>query len=228
MPLLPELHLRRHRPDSPWTYARLLEAQDAVRARLVADAASPGACFLSELAPVITLGRRAGFEREIWAQPGELAARGIEVLSTGRGGLATYHGPGQWVLFVVDRLERLTGDSRGVRRAVEGLLAIALEVSRRYDPSAEIREGIATGVWGARGKIASVGVQIEDGVLLHGLCVNGYATPESFYGLHPCGMPGAAVQYLLGETSPCAAREADFLELGDQLIRTAKQRFYPS
>jgi lipoate-protein ligase B len=203
-----EVLVKRHSSQSPWTYSRLeqLQREIAERARL----GGPGALILSELAPVITLGKRSD-AHELLVSREELERRGIEVLRTLRGGLATYHGPGQWVLFAVDLLERLTGDSRGVRRAVETLLDIARTVGLEHDPSIEIRGGAETGVWSRRGKIASVGVQVENRVLLHGLSVNGFKTATSFYGIKPCGLDAQA-DYLLREEGESFARMGRRLE----------------
>ena len=184
---------------------------------------APGALLLSEVAPVITLGRRAS-RTELLLPEGILHERGIEVLQTDRGGLATYHGPGQWVLFAVDRLERLTGDTRGVRRAVEGLLGIARRVAQTYDPKAEIRGGAETGVWSPSGKLASVGVHIEKGVLLHGLSLNCFRTETSFLGIRPCGLDAVA-DYLFNGISE-AAREMEFQRVCDQLVLETSSTFW--
>jgi len=173
--------------------------------------------LLSEVAPVITVGRRTA-PGDILFTPELLAKRGIELHRTDRGGFATYHGPGQWVLFAVDHLDRLTGDSRGVRLAVEGLLQIALQVGRKYDPGMEIRSGAETGVWSPRGKCAAVGVHVEQRVVLHGLAVNGYRTTTSFMGLRPCGLD-APVDFLL-------KKEDDFEKLGEELRDAALQQFW--
>lgn len=177
----------------------------------------PGALLLSEVAPVITVGRRAAPTDLLL--PKELLARaGVEVLPTDRGGLATWHGPGQWVLFAVDRLERLTGDRRGVRKAVDGLLSVALEVGKTYDSSAEIRSGAEMGVWTKRGKFAALGVHIDQGVLLHGLSVNGFKTQTSFMGLRPCGLD-LPVDYLI------EGRPELFEELGKKILEKAQSVF---
>jgi len=222
MNLLPEIFVRQNHEHSRWTYENLCGLQLEIKKKLLLNPQSLGAILLSEVAPVITLGKRAEPELELRATPSEIQARGIQILKTDRGGLATSHGPGQWVLFVVDRLERLTGDPRGVKRAVEGLLRIAYQVARNYDPQAEIRDGCATGVWGSQGKIASVGVQIQDGILLHGLSFNGYRTPTSFFGVRPCGMDDSPVQYAIPADRP----EVAFQTLGQQVIQAAKAEFY--
>src|SRR4051812_3137340 len=102
--------LRRHTPTSPWTYASLDQRQRQIAEEV--RSGHPGSLLLSEVAPVITLGRRTPPDDV----PKHFAhsERGIDLFQADRGGLATYHGPGQWVLFPVDHLERLTGDRRGV------------------------------------------------------------------------------------------------------------------
>ncbi len=222
----PRIEIRRNSQDQPWSYAEL----DA-RQRIVADecrAGGAGALLLSEVAPVITVGKRT-CDSDFLLSESALSSRGISVYPTDRGGMATFHGPGQWVVFVVDLLERLTGDRRGVRRAVEGLLEIACEVSREYDARAEVREGPQTGVWIGENKVASVGVKIEQGVLLHGICVNGFQMPLSFTGIRPCGLE-PQVAYLLEDPVVSGAQVADrsvkFDRLGDRLRQQALRTFW--
>ncbi len=212
---MPSIGVRRHTSSNPWTYLALDQEQREIADRV--RAGGPGALLLSEVAPVITLGRRTS-EQDILLAPELLKTYGIELHRTDRGGLATYHGPGQWVLFVVDQLETLTGDRRGVRRAVEGLLEVALDVGREYFPQAEIRRGCEMGVWTPQGKIAALGVHIERGILLHGISVNGFRTLTSFVGLRPCGLD-APVGYLLSE-------QTEFDHLGQKLVEAALRRFW--
>ncbi len=208
----PEVLIQRHSSERPWTYEKLDRLQRKIAERV--RGGGPGALLLSEVAPVITLGRRTRLE-DLLLPPESYARLGIEIQPTDRGGLATYHGPGQWVLFAVDGLERLTGDPRGVRKAVNGLLQTAEEVARRYQAEVRIGEGLETGVWAKKGKVAAVGVHIEQGVLLHGLSLHGFQTPTSFLGLRPCGLE-APVAYLL-------ENEEGFEGLGETLIQAAQK-----
>jgi lipoate-protein ligase B len=103
---------------------------------------------------------------------------------------------------------------------VEVLLEVALKIAKLYHPQSEIRTGSHLGVWTPRGKVASVGVQVEEGVLLHGVSVNGYQTEQSFVGLRPCGTD-EPVDYLLSSAS-----EAEFLRLRDRLIAETLKRLW--
>lgn len=213
-----EVH-RNERPN-PWTYALAEARQREVAESLLVDVHARGIALRSEFAPVITLGRRA--QDRSCAAPGSVslndltapmeayAARGIEIRPTQRGGRATYHGPGQWVIFLVDRLERLTGDRRGVRRLVEGLLEAAQATAREAGVDIEVRQDAALGLWSAQGKLASVGLEIRDGIALHGISFNFRLDPLSFWGVRPCGMDaqaGALFQTLT---------EADFEAWGER------------
>jgi lipoate-protein ligase B len=213
------VEIKRHSVERPWTYALLDRRQREIAAR--ARLGEKGALLLSEVSPVVTKGRRTPGSDLILA-PEILKARGIEVLETDRGGLATYHGPGQWVVFVVDRLEALTGDRRGVRRAVEGLLAVGHEVARQYDPTAEIRSGAHTGVWCKSGKLGSVGVHIDDHVVLHGLAINVYRTPFSFMGIRPCGLD-EPVSFVCREAG---TEERVFEEVAGRIVTAVFRNFW--
>jgi lipoyl(octanoyl) transferase len=224
------VEIRRHSPGgAAWTYEILDRRQREIAEHV--RAGEQGAVLLNEVAPVITRGRRAP-SSDLIASPETLERAGIQLYEVNRGGLVTYHGPGQWVLFAVDRLEKLTGDPRGVRKAVEKLLAIAGQVGRQFDPSTHIREGAELGVWTDRGKFAAVGIHIERGVLMHGLAVNGLRTASSFYGLRPCGLD-APVDFLL-EKNPLGKkpqaileeRDGRFQALGQVILEATFEHFY--
>lgn len=153
-----------------------------------------GRLIFSEVAPVVTLGFRRT-EEDLLLPASEYARRGIELLEVSRGGRATYHGPGQWVIFPVETLERLTGDRRGVRKAVSALLEATREAALDRFPRAEIRDGKEAGVWTESGlggaKFAALGIRVIDGVVQHGISVNVFPTAESFVGIRPCGLDAA-------------------------------------
>jgi len=211
----PEFILKRHALASPWTYAMLDQLQRKIAQRVLGGGA--GALILSEVAPVVTVGRRTDLA-DILVSRETFEEKGIEIIMTDRGGLATYHGPGQWVLFCVDTLENLIGDSRGVRKVVEQMLEIEKAAA---GAGSVIRAGAETGVWSARGqKLASVGIHIEQRVVLHGLALNVYRTPESFFGIRLCGLD-AQPGFILNEPD-----ENKHLQLAETLRKETLSRFW--
>jgi lipoyl(octanoyl) transferase len=165
-------------------YTEAVAVQDQlVEARLRDDA--PDTLLLVEHPPVITLGRR-GSLRDIFASPEELTRQGIEVHQTRRGGLVTYHGPGQLVGYPIVHLRQ-----RGLRvpeyvHALEAAIVSAL--AEIGVPAWTEPEHI--GVWTARrwGKIAAIGIAQRHGVTLHGFAVNLQPNLEHFDLINPCGL----------------------------------------
>lgn len=212
------VEIRRHSNDQPWTYAQLDLRQREIAIQVIKG--NPGVLLLSELAPVITWGRRTKLSSDLLFSTQEYQKRGIQIHPVNRGGLATFHGPGQWVLFPVDTLEKLTGDSRGVRKVIDAFLQLAFRVGLAFNSSSHIREGSELGVWTSTGKFASVGIHIDRRVVMHGLSLNGYQTPLSFHGVLPCGAK-TPVDYLLKTRN-----EDEFLGLGNLIIQTAFEIFW--
>ncbi|HKE01590.1 MAG TPA: lipoyl(octanoyl) transferase LipB [Planctomycetota bacterium] len=176
-------------------YADALAMQRALVDERAAGAI-PDRLLLVEHEPVITVGRGAGAEIPRVA--------GIETVLVERGGLATYHGPGQLVAYPIVRLERR--DLRAHLRALEGGLIAALA---RFGLDASRRSG-ATGVWVRERKIASIGVAVRKWVAFHGVALNVSTDLEGFAGFEPCGFaPGVmtTVERELGRSVDAAAVE---------------------
>ena len=96
-------------------------AEDATQRALLdarAEATIGDTLLLVEHPPVLTFGRRDS-RSDVLVDASELAARGIAVHETNRGGLVTYHGPGQLVGYPIVGLRALTGSD--VVRYVCGL-----------------------------------------------------------------------------------------------------------
>ncbi|XP_078013037.1 octanoyl-[acyl-carrier-protein]:protein N-octanoyltransferase LIPT2, mitochondrial isoform X3 [Phascolarctos cinereus] len=137
-------------------YAEALGLQERWLRRLQAargPGAEAGALLLGEPAgPAYTAGLRGGLE------PGEearLRALGADVRRTGRGGLATFHGPGQLLAHPVLDLRPL---GLRLRTHVAALEACAVGLCRRLGlPAAFARPPPYTGVWLGDRKICAIG-----------------------------------------------------------------------
>jgi lipoate-protein ligase B len=142
----------------------------------------PDFVIVTEHPPTATLGRR-GSLADLPVGPSELAARGIALFRVGRGGRATFHGPGQLVAYpIVGLAERGLGPRRFVE-AIENALATAL----RACGVDGIGSGPMPGLWVGDRKLAAIGIEILDGVTRHGLAVNLRGGMDGFDAIVPCG-----------------------------------------
>ena len=168
-------------------YGEAHELQQRLQDARIAGAI-PDTLLLLEHDPVITLGRGAKVGNVLLAKE-LLAARGIDLHETGRGGDVTYHGPGQLVGYpILD----LSPDRQDVRRYVKDLEQLMIEVCGGYGLSAERIEGL-NGTWvrsselGDR-KIGAIGVRISRWVTMHGFALNVTTDLSHFALIVPCGI----------------------------------------
>jgi lipoyl(octanoyl) transferase len=151
----------------------------------------PDTLLLLDHPPVYTRGRRSS-DADLPLGEEFYAARGIEVVDVDRGGLVTYHGPGQLVGYPVMRI----GDVIGYLRTLERVIVASLA-----------REGVKargggerpTGVWAGERKIASIGVHVSRRVATHGFAVNVENDLAPFQWIVPCGLDGVAMTSLARE-----------------------------
>jgi lipoyl(octanoyl) transferase len=146
------------------------------------DAHTTDELWLVEHPPVYTVGLNGRPQHLL--DPGD-----IPVVQVDRGGQVTYHGPGQWLAYVLLDLRRLGLGPRQLVMALEqGVMALLAEYSIR---SAARRE--APGVYVDHAKIAAVGLRVRRGCCYHGLSLNVAMDLEPFCRINPCGYPGLKV-----------------------------------
>ena len=178
------------------------ETELAVRERR-----EPDTLLLVEHPHVLTVGRRATPEL-ILAAPEELAARGVSVYETNRGGKMTYHGLGQLVGYPV---VNLSPDREDVHRYVRDLEEALIRAMLDFDVEAFRVKGL-TGVHTSRGKVAAIGVHIARWVTTHGFALNVNTDLDYFKLIVACeGEPVASMRELLG-------RELTLREVEDRVV----------
>jgi len=165
----------------------------------------PDVLLLLEHPPTYTRGRRSKPE-ELPMGVEWYEAQGIEVHDTDRGGLVTYHGPGQLVAYPIVDLGAYGDDVhayvRGLERVVVGALGSAGVPARTI-------AGL-TGIWtegeapptlspSPARKIGSIGLHVSRGITTHGLAVNVSNDLQPFEWVVPCGIEGVAMTSLSRE-----------------------------
>ncbi len=192
-------------------YGEALALQERVRAARQEEEL-PDVLLTLEHPPVYTRGRRSRGDElpmgEDWYR-----AQGIDVVETDRGGLVTYHGPGQLVGYPIVRVDDVVGYVRTLEDALVRALVDEGVVQARSRP----REGHRfTGVWVEDRKIASIGVHLSHGVTTHGFAVNVENDLQPFSWIVPCGLDDVRMTSLLAETGrtprvmKCFRRRAAF------------------
>lgn len=139
-----------------------------------------GEVWFLQHTPVVTCGRRTS--------PAMLHVPDtVEVVTTDRGGLATWHGPGQLVIYP------LVPVAEGIRPWVARLLEITAAALRLCGVGEVQADGERTGVFTPRGKIASLGIRVKNGINRHGVAINVDLRPNGFGYLDPCGVAGQPI-----------------------------------
>ena len=156
----------------------------------------PDTLLLLQHPPVITFGVKGdGGRSNVRVDAARLAALGVELSETGRGGDVTYHGPGQIVGYpIVD----LRPDRCDVHRYVRDLEEVMIRTCARYDVQAGRLAGL-TGAWVGDSKIGAIGVRISRWVTSHGFAFNVTTKLEEFGLIVPCGIPDRGVTSLVEE-----------------------------
>lgn len=140
--------------------------------------------ILCEHPPTITLGNRqkkSDLSLTHWEKAG------VRVCETNRGGMMTYHAPGQLILYPVISLKER---KQGVRDFLYFFLA-AINSALEYVGLASSFDTHPAGVWieqaSIKKKIASCGLKIEHGVTNHGFSINLSTNLLPFKHFNACG-----------------------------------------
>ncbi|MDO8861705.1 lipoyl(octanoyl) transferase LipB [Haliea sp. E1-2-M8] len=146
-----------------------------------------------------------------------LAPGDIPVIQVDRGGQVTYHGPGQWVLYLLVDLRRR---NLGVRQLVTLIEESLVELLAAYDIVAAPRAD-APGVYVDGAKIASLGLRVRRGCSYHGLALNVSLDLEPFQRINPCGHEGLRVTSMAEQLSGIVL---DMGEIGERLLAVVERQ----
>ena len=112
---------------------------------------------------------------------------GFEIVETERGGEATFHGPGQLVVYPILLLPE---GRRDLHRYLRDLEEVVIRCLAEVEVVGERRDGL-TGVWIGDKKVCSIGVTAKSWVTYHGFALNLRSDLNAFDKFRPCGLgPG--------------------------------------
>lgn len=156
--------------------------------------------LLCEHFPVITLGKSAD-EKNVLFGTEQLELYGIELFQVGRGGDATFHGPGQITGYPILDLECFTSDLKHYMRQLE---EVVIRTIADYGINGYRMEQF-TGVWvdsildKKQKKIAAFGVKTSRWISMHGFALNVNTELSYFAYINPCGITDKGVTSLQAE-----------------------------
>ncbi|XP_071758804.2 octanoyl-[acyl-carrier-protein]:protein N-octanoyltransferase LIPT2, mitochondrial [Centroberyx gerrardi] len=175
--------------------------------------APPHALLLCEHPPVYTTGLRQPYPPHLLDR---LRLLGAEVHRTDRGGLITFHGPGQLVCYPVLHLASFR---KSLHWYVGELEQTVISVCSRFGIEASTTRH--TGVWVGDNKICAIGIHCGRYVTSHGFALNCNTELSWFGHIVPCGVEGKGVTSLSAELQ----RDVTPREAVPHLLRAFAQRF---
>ncbi|KAL5283159.1 LIPT2 family protein [Megaselia abdita] len=148
--------------------------------------------ILNEHNPVYTIGiRRNSYSHE---EREKLRNVGAEFYETNRGGLITFHGPGQLVAYPIIHLKQFQPSMRWYVRQLETTI---IDLCQMFNLSAKTTSD--TGIWIGENKICAIGIHGKRYVTTHGIGLNCNTDLKWFDHIVPCGIEGKGVTSLSKE-----------------------------
>ncbi len=138
--------------------------------------------ILAQHPPTYTFGRRTLIEQPVLKE----GLREAAIFRVDRGGGATYHGPGQLIVYPILALKSYTTDFYTYLRMLEDVM---IGVLSDFSIKSQRLTG-HTGVWVDGEKIGSIGVRIVKGFTMHGLSLNVNNDLTPFDRIVPCNIKG--------------------------------------
>lgn len=141
---------------------------------------------LVEHNPVYTVGiRNKGYTEE---DEKKLKGLGAEFYRTNRGGLITFHGPGQLVAYPILNLKQFKTSVRWYVCQIEKMIIrLCAEFGIKGETCAD------TGIWVNDRKICAIGIHGSRYITMHGLALNCNTDLTWFDHIVPCGIEGKEV-----------------------------------
>lgn len=175
------------------TYQAGLDLQAAIKVQQLNDSHKNVLILTEHDPPVYTIGIRTKNYSHIDEQ--HLRSLGAQFFRTNRGGLITFHGPGQLVAYPILNLKHFTSSLRWYICQIE---ATIIDLCRRHFELPAQRTS-DTGIWIGDRKICAIGVHCSRYITTHGMALNCEPDLEWFEHIVPCGIENKGVTSLSAE-----------------------------
>jgi lipoate-protein ligase B len=137
--------------------------------------------------PVLTKGRRLHGKPDVdLSLPAE-----FEILEADRGGELALHTPGQLMIYPIVNL-------RQMHWSVKDYICVLHKVTKLWLEHEGVKSdtGSQSGLWTEKGKIAFLGIRVQNGISSHGLAINVHNKLSYYRSFVACGVKNAPVDHL--------------------------------
>jgi len=203
-------------------YVTALQVQNKLVEQIQKNSGSD-TLVIVEHPPVYTTGMRT---KEYSAEEEKrLLNLGADFVRTNRGGLITFHGPGQLVAYPILNLRNFAPKAAtrksllGMKWYINTLEQLIIDLCKDYEVKAN--RSPHTGVWVGNNKICAMGVHNSNLVTSHGLALNCDTDLAWFSHIVPCGILGAGGTSLSEELG----RRVSVPEVTDKLVNKFSETF---
>jgi len=152
----------------------------------------PDQLLTTEHESIVTQGRRSAGD--------EALPEGLPTFVAERGGQATWHGPGQIVLYPIRHLPE---GRRDLHQYLRDLEQVVIDALGTLGLEGRREEGL-TGVWLGEQKVCSLGVAVRRWVTWHGLALNVRNDLSDFLRFRPCGLDATRMTRVVDHAAPPA------------------------
>ncbi|OAF65144.1 hypothetical protein A3Q56_07148 [Intoshia linei] len=136
--------------------------------------------------PLYTIGIRKKSDADFYINENfisRLETLGAKFYQCDRGGLITFHGPGQIMLYPILNLDNFNMRTRTYVKTLEN---VGRSLFKHYNIMCCDDKEI--GVWVGNKKISAIGVNSQNRIVTHGMCINCNVNLKWFSHIVPCGL----------------------------------------
>lgn len=173
----------------PLDYSKGLKLQQNIAAQIKKSKDFKNILILTSHPPVYTIGIRTN--NYTIDDEARLRKLGAQFFKTNRGGLITFHGPGQLVVYPILNLKDFKPSMRWYVCHIEKTV---IDLCKEFGISANTSPD--TGVWVDDKKICAIGIHGSRYITTHGLALNCNTDLKWFDHIVPCGIEGKGVTSL--------------------------------